>query len=40
MELRVAGADRYAKDDDPYAQAAAYFGLTVNQADLCFGWDR
>lgn len=30
----------YAKDNDPYGHAAAYFGLTVNQADLCFGWDR
>jgi hypothetical protein len=30
----------YAKNEDPYAHAAMYFGLTVNQADLCFGWDR
>ena len=30
----------YAKNDDPYAHAAMYFGLTVKQADLCFGWDR
>lgn len=40
MSVRCRVVADYPQDDDPYVQAAAYFGLTVNQADLCSGWKQ
>jgi hypothetical protein len=39
-EPRCRVSCRLCQERWPVCPCATYFGLTVNQADLCFGWDR